>query len=140
MDFVHKTPLTISQHASNQTLRWFRSNQNGELRIRPPSNYSLNISSLTLVHFLYFSILRTKNKICNWCFIELQYAFQISSNKLNMKLPPKADPFHTRPVTNWKGLVEISWPAPATPMTTLCPHPLWQASKAALFKKKIKIL
>ncbi|TNN60940.1 Methionine aminopeptidase 1 [Liparis tanakae] len=37
-----------------------------------------------------------------------------------------------RPVTNWKGLVEISCPAAATPMMTLVPHPLWQASRAAL--------
>lgn len=37
--------------------------------------------------------------------------------------PPNAEPFHTRPVTSWKGRVEISCPAPATPMTTDCPHP-----------------
>ncbi len=29
-------------------------------------------------------------------------------------------------------LVLISWPAAATPMTMLWPHPLWHASKAAL--------
>jgi hypothetical protein len=37
--------------------------------------------------------------------------------------PPNAEPFHTRPVTSWKGRVEISCPAPATPMTTDCSHP-----------------
>jgi hypothetical protein len=31
--------------------------------------------------------------------------------------PPKADPFQTRPVTSWNGRVEISSPAPATPIT-----------------------
>ena len=30
------------------------------------------------------------------------------------------------------GRVEISWPAAATPMTVETPHPLWQASRAAL--------
>lgn len=48
--------------------------------------------------------------------------------------PPKAVPLHTRPVTSWKGRVEISCPAPATPMMTLSPHPLWQASRAALYE------
>lgn len=47
-------------------------------------------------------------------------------------LPPKAVPFQVRPVTSWKGRVEISCPAAATPMMTLVPHPLWQASRAAL--------
>ena len=31
--------------------------------------------------------------------------------------PPKAVPFHERPVTSWKGRVEISAPAGATPIT-----------------------
>lgn len=47
-------------------------------------------------------------------------------------VPPKAVPFQVRPVTSWKGRVEISCPAAATPMMMLVPHPLWQASKAAL--------
>jgi len=46
--------------------------------------------------------------------------------------PPNAVPFQTRPVTNWKGRVEISFPAAATPITTETPHPLWHASNAAL--------
>lgn len=46
--------------------------------------------------------------------------------------PPKAVPFHTRPVTNWKGLVLISCPAEATPTITDVPQPLWHDSKAAL--------
>lgn len=45
--------------------------------------------------------------------------------------PPKAVPRHTRPVTSWKGLVEISCPAPATPAMMLSPQPLWHASRAA---------
>lgn len=32
-------------------------------------------------------------------------------------------PFHTRPVTSWNGRVEISWPAPATPITIDSPQP-----------------
>ncbi len=46
--------------------------------------------------------------------------------------PPKAEPFHTRPVTSWNGRVDISCPAAATPMMTDVPQPLWHASKAAL--------
>lgn len=37
--------------------------------------------------------------------------------------PPKADPCHFRPVTSWKGLVEISLPAAATPIIVETPHP-----------------
>lgn len=48
--------------------------------------------------------------------------------------PPNAVPFHTRPVTNWNGLVLISWPAAATPIITDVPHPLWQDSNAALWR------
>jgi hypothetical protein len=47
-------------------------------------------------------------------------------------IPPKAVPFQTRPVTNWKGRVEISWPEAATPITTETPQPRWQDSNAAL--------
>jgi len=44
--------------------------------------------------------------------------------------PPKAVPRQERPVTSWNGRVEISLPAPATPMMMLSPQPLWQASNA----------
>lgn len=37
--------------------------------------------------------------------------------------PPNAVPFQTRPVTNWKGRVLISWPEAATPTITEVPHP-----------------
>lgn len=37
--------------------------------------------------------------------------------------PPKAVPFQTRPVTNWNGRVDISWPDAATPTMTEVPHP-----------------
>ena len=47
------------------------------------------------------------------------------------RTPPNAEPRHTRPVTSWKGRVAISSPAPATPMMTDSPHPLWQLSSAA---------
>lgn len=46
-------------------------------------------------------------------------------------LPPNAVPFHVRPVTSWKGLVEISCPAGATPIITDVPQPLWHDSSAA---------
>jgi hypothetical protein len=46
------------------------------------------------------------------------------------RAPPNAEPFHTRPVTSWNGRVAISWPLPATPMTTLTPQPRWQHSSA----------
>jgi hypothetical protein len=35
-----------------------------------------------------------------------------------------------RPVTSWKGRVEISFPASATPMMMLVPQPRWQHSRA----------
>jgi hypothetical protein len=46
------------------------------------------------------------------------------------RAPPKALPRQFRPVTSWNGRVAISWPAPATPMMTLVPQPLWQHSSA----------
>ena len=75
----------------------------------------------TLNKFFYYS----QEVYCNkyWCIVQL---------------PPKAVPFHTRPVTSWNGLVDISWPAAATPMITDTPQPLWQLSNAALLKPKIK--
>lgn len=42
-----------------------------------------------------------------------------------------AEPSHLRPVTSWNGRVEISCPAPATPMTTLWPQPRCAHSSAA---------
>ena len=42
----------------------------------------------------------------------------ILGTSVRPRAPPKAVPFQTRPVTSWKGRVEISWPAPATPMIT----------------------
>lgn len=48
-------------------------------------------------------------------------------------LPPKAVPFQTRPVTSWKGRVDISCPAAATPIMVDTPQPLWQDSRAALY-------
>src|SRR3546814_8043552 len=44
--------------------------------------------------------------------------------------PPNAVPRQLRPVTSWKGRVEISLPASATPMMMLVPQPRWQASSA----------
>ena len=58
------------------------------------------------------------------------YQSTIRGTSVRPRAPPKAVPRHTRPVTSWKGRVAISCPAPATPMMTLSPHPLWQHSRA----------
>ena len=50
--------------------------------------------------------------------------------------PPNAVPFHTLPVTNWKGRVEISWPAAATPTITEVPHPYPQFNKKGKTSKR----
>lgn len=47
--------------------------------------------------------------------------------------PPKAVPFHTRPVTNWKGRVDISCPDAATPTITDVPQP-WKFSTKDIFR------
>jgi hypothetical protein len=48
------------------------------------------------------------------------YQSTIFGTSVRPRAPPKAVPFQTRPVTSWNGRVEISWPAPATPMTMRC--------------------
>ncbi len=58
------------------------------------------------------------------------YQSTILGTSVRPRAPPKAVPFHTRPVTSWNGRVAISSPAPATPMMTLVPQPLWQHSSA----------
>ena len=58
------------------------------------------------------------------------YQSTIRGTSVRPRAPPKAVPFHTRPVTSWNGRVAISWPAPATPMMTLTPQPRWQHSSA----------
>ena len=58
------------------------------------------------------------------------YQSTIFGTSVRPRAPPNAVPFHTRPVTSWNGRVEISWPAPATPMMTLTPQPRWQHSSA----------
>ena len=50
-------------------------------------------------------------------------------------IPPKAVPFQTRPVISWNGRVDISFPAPATPMIVDTPQPLWHDSKASRWKE-----
>src|SRR4029077_12570242 len=62
------------------------------------------------------------------------YQSTILGTSLRPRAPPKAVPFHTRPVTSWKGRVLISWPAPATPMMTETPQPRWQHSSARLIR------
>ena len=58
------------------------------------------------------------------------YQSTIFGTSVRPLAPPKAEPFHTRPVTSWNGRVEISLPAAATPMITLSPQPRWQHSSA----------
>ena len=58
------------------------------------------------------------------------YQSTILGTSVRPRAPPKAVPFHTRPVTSWKGRVLISCPAPATPMMMLSPQPRWQHSSA----------
>lgn len=50
--------------------------------------------------------------------------YAVHYTAVHVYVPPKAVPFHTRPVTNWNGRVEISFPAAATPMMMDSPHPL----------------
>ena len=58
------------------------------------------------------------------------YQSTIFGTSVRPLAPPNAEPRHTRPVTSWNGRVAISSPAPATPMMTLSPQPLWQHSSA----------
>src|SRR5262249_62176427 len=58
------------------------------------------------------------------------YQSTIFGTSVRPRAPPKAVPFHTRPVTSWNGRVEISLPASATPMITETPQPRWQHSSA----------
>jgi hypothetical protein len=46
--------------------------------------------------------------------------------------PPKAVPNHLLPVTSWNDLVEIYFPASATPITQDSPQPLWAVYNACL--------
>eukprot|EP01041_Mallomonas_annulata_P017821 gene17822-36461_t len=41
------------------------------------------------------------------------YQSTIFGTSVRPRAPPKAEPFHTRPVTSWNGRVEISCPAAA---------------------------
>ena len=43
------------------------------------------------------------------------YQSTIFGTSVRPRAPPKAEPFQTRPVTSWNGLVAISLPASATP-------------------------
>src|SRR3546814_15563816 len=58
------------------------------------------------------------------------YQSTIFGTSVRPRAPPKADPFHCRPVTNWNGRVEISAPASATPIIIDWPHPFWHHSIA----------
>jgi hypothetical protein len=58
------------------------------------------------------------------------YQSTIFGTSVRPRAPPKAVPFQVRPVTSWNGRVEISWPAPATPMMTDLPQPRWAHSSA----------
>ena len=58
------------------------------------------------------------------------YQSTIFGTSVRPRAPPKAVPFQTRPVTSWKGRVEISWPAPRHADDRCSPQPLWQHSSA----------
>ena len=58
------------------------------------------------------------------------YMSTILGTSVRPLAPPKAEPRQLRPVTSWKGRVEISAPAGATPMTMEVPQPLWLHSSA----------
>ena len=58
------------------------------------------------------------------------YQSTIFGTSVRPRAPPKAVPFQTLPVTSWKGRVDISCPAPATPTMTDVPQPRWQHSSA----------
>ena len=58
------------------------------------------------------------------------YQSTILGTSVRPRAPPKAEPFHCRPVTSWNGRVAISAPAGATPMMIDWPQPLWQHSSA----------
>mmetsp|Transcript_20809 Transcript_20809/g.79782 ORF Transcript_20809/g.79782 Transcript_20809/m.79782 type:complete len:326 (+) Transcript_20809:880-1857(+) len=58
------------------------------------------------------------------------YQSTILGTSVRPRAPPKAEPSHFRPVTNWNGRVEISAPAGATPMMMLRPQPLCVHSSA----------
>jgi hypothetical protein len=59
------------------------------------------------------------------------YQSTIFGTSVRPRAPPKAVPFQVRPVTSWKGRVEISAPAGATPMMIDSPQPLCAHSSAA---------
>src|SRR6185369_4209507 len=50
------------------------------------------------------------------------YQSTMRGTSVRPRAPPKAEPFHTRPVTSWNGRVAISCHAPATPMITETPQ------------------
>ena len=59
------------------------------------------------------------------------YISTILGTSVRPRAPPNAVPRQTRPVTSWNGLVEISLPAPATPIITLSPQPFVAALKCS---------
>src|SRR5690606_37779261 len=80
------------------------------------------------------SLIRSSGRVCvmsgSISIFLLMYQSTMRGTSVRPRAPPNAEPFHTRPVTSWNGRVEISWPAPATPMMTLTPQPRWQHSSA----------
>ncbi len=59
------------------------------------------------------------------------YQSTIPGTSVRPRAPPKAVPFHTRPVTSWNGRVSITAPAGATPMMIDWPQPRWVHSSAS---------
>src|SRR3989337_4312597 len=79
---------------------------------------------------LISSRLRTCVIIGSIAIVPSMYMSTIFGTSVRPLAPPNAVPFQTRPVTNWNGRVQISLPAPATPMMIDSPQPRWQHSSA----------
>lgn len=71
------------------------------------------------VQIIYYSVKETRVK----CVTFFKYFSTSQGTCERLLKPPKAVPFQTRPVTNWKGRVDISCPDAATPTITDVPQP-----------------
>src|SRR5882672_3674338 len=74
------------------------------------------------------SLMRSSGSVCvirsSILILPSMYQSTIFGTSVRPRAPPNAEPFQTRPVTSWKGLVAISAPAGATPMMIDIAHAL----------------
>ena len=111
-------------HASDQMPCWSPQESNCELCTRrplfpakyEPGKMSSWIITSTIVKKLTYSTLVK-------CVTFFKYFSTSHGTCERLLKPPKAVPFQTRPVTNWKGRVLISCPDAATPTITDVPQP-----------------